>query len=115
MTQHQAIREIHERVRQCFTRHKFAEYGDALKWWHEVSYDTQKLEAGEQGMSKFSADILWLISIFGPTELVNYKIMATRKIPALKPVTVHDQDDQDEEIIPEIPRPKRKTSRRRRF
>jgi len=117
MTQKEAIREIHDRVRQCFTRHKFAVYGDALSWWHKATYETQKLEAGEQGMSKFSTDILWLISTFGPKETVDYKAMTTRKVPALKPVAVAHEPDLAEVTNnpPKTPRPKQKLRRRRRF
>lgn len=111
MTQKEAIHEIHDRVRQCFTRHKFAAYGDALKWWHKASYETQKLEAGEQGMSKFSTDILWLISTFGPQEAVDYKSMAVRRVPALKLVAVHEPELTDNPS--ETRRPKRKLRRRR--
>lgn len=113
MTQREAILEIHDRVRQCFTRHRFAAYGDTLSWWHETSYETQKLEAGEQGMSKFITDILWLISIFGPKESVDYKVMATRRVPALKPVAVLDPNDQ--EITSRPRRKARRKTRRKRF
>ena len=116
MTQREAIREIHDRVRQYFTRHKFVLYGDALSWWHKTHYETQKLEAGEQGMSKFAADILWLVSIFGPKESVDYKVMATRKVPALKPVKVIDDEIEitDSPSPPKTSRPRRKTRRRRK-
>ena len=115
MTQREAIKEIHERVRQCFTRHKFLLYGEVLSWWHEIPYETQKLEAGEQGMSKFTTDILWLLSIFGPKEPVDYKVMATRKVPALKPVKITQMDEYEEEITgpPKTSRPRRKTRRKR--
>lgn len=117
MDQREAIREIHDRVRQCFTRHRFGTFGNALVWWHEIDYETQKLEAGEQGMSKFSTDILWLISLFGPKQSVDYKIMATRKVPTLKSVAVADDEPEYEAKIttPKTSRPKRKTRRRRRF
>ena len=115
-TQHEAIRDIHDRVRQCFTRHRFTTYGDALGWWHEADHEIQKLEAGEQGMSKFATDILWLVSAFGPKEPVDYKVMATRKVPALKPVaTIEDEPEIDpQDAPPKISRPKRKKTRRRR-
>ena len=117
LTQREAICEVHDRVRQCFTRHKFATYGDALGWWHEISHETQKLESGEQGMSKFAADILWLTSIFGPKESVDYKVMATRRVPTLKHVAVLDPDDDQGELTgsPKTSRSRRKTRRRRRF
>ena len=118
MTQREAIQDIHDRVRQCFTRHKFATYGDALGWWHKADYEIQKLEAGEQGISKFATDILWLISTFGPKEPVDYKVMATRKVPVLKPVKVVEQEITDESPVdpPKRSRPgKKKTRRRRRF
>lgn len=113
MTQHQAILEIHDRVRQCFTRHKFIVYGDILSWWHETSYETQKLEAGEQGMSKFTTDILWLVSIFGPKESVDYKVMATRKVPSLKSVAVLTNDQEIIDSSPKISRTRRKPHRKR--
>ncbi len=61
-------------------------------------------------MSKFSTDILWLVSQFGPKESVDYQVMATRKVPALKAVAVDDPDDQVEEVIdsPKISRRPRK-------
>lgn len=115
-TQREAIREIHDRVRQCFTRHRFVTFGDALGWWQKTEYETQTLEAGEQGMSKFCNDILWLISIFGPQEPVDYKVMATRKVPALKPVTVEDEQitEDPSDPSPKTIRPKKKKTRRKR-
>lgn len=117
MTQHEAIQEIHDRVRQCFTRHKFVTFGDALDWWHKAKYETQKLEAGEQGMSKFSTDILWLISIFGPKKPVDYEVMATRKVPMLKPVTIKEDEPEItdlQENSSKTSRPKKKKTRRRK-
>ena len=115
MTQREVIREIHDRVRQCFTRHKFATYGDALGWWHKADHEVQKLEAGEQGMSKFATDILWLVSTFGPKESVDFKVMATRKVPTLKPMAVVE-DEPEIKNPPETTRPRsKKTRRRRRF
>lgn len=115
-SQKEAVREIHDRVRQYFTRHKFAVYGDALSWWHKATYETQKLEAGEQGMSKFATDILWLISLFGPKKSVDYSVMASRKVPALKSVKVLDPDDEAEEITdsPKTTGPRKKTRHRKR-
>ena len=113
MTQREAIQDIHDRVRQCFTRHKFVTFGDALSWWHKAEHETQKLEAGEQGMSKFSTDILWLTSHFGPKEPVDYKVMATRKVPILKPVAIEDEPEIADP--PKTSRPRKKTRRRRRF
>lgn len=115
MTQREAIRDIHDRVRQCFTRHRFTTYGDALGWWHEADHEIQKLEAGEQGMSKFATDILWLVSAFGPKEPVDYKAMTARKVPALKPVAVEDEPEIDpQDAPPKISRPRKKKARRRR-
>jgi len=119
ITQREAIRDIHDRVRQCFTRHKFVTFGDALSWWHKTDFETQELEAGEQGMSKFSTEILWLIASFGPKEPVDYKVMATRKVPALKPVAVDNPEDEPEDELKvtdsqKTSRPRRKISRRRR-
>jgi len=119
MTQKEAVKQIHDRVRQCFTRHKFKTFGDALGWWHKVDSDTQKLEAGEQGMSKFSIDILWLTSNFGPKETVDYKIMGTRKVPKLKPVKIVDEEESIKPciLIPFPPKSvkKKKKKRRKRF
>jgi len=109
MTQKEAIKEIHDRVRQCFTRHKFKIYGDALKWWHKADFETQKLEAGEQGISKFSTDILWIISLFGPKEPVDYKVMKIRKVPTLTPFKEIKEVTDNPPIFP-----KRKTRRRRK-
>lgn len=113
MTQREAIQEIHDRVRQCFTRHRFTTFGDALGWWHEAEYEVQKLEAGEQGMSKFCKDILWLISVFGPKEPVDYSVMTTRKVPALKPVVEEDEEITQDDP-PKTTRPRNKKARRRR-
>ena len=118
MTQHEAIQEIHGRVRQCFTRHRFTTFGDAILWLHKTEYETQKLEAGEQGISKFSTDILWLISLFGPKEPVDYSVMATRKIPTLKPMAVIEDEEiaSDPQKDPKTTRPRNKKTRsRRRF
>jgi len=73
MTQKKAMNECHEQVQKCFLRHKFKTFGDILAWWHKASYETQILEAGPQGISKFSTDFLWLISNFGPKTIVNYE------------------------------------------
>ena len=109
MTQCEAIRDIHDRVRQCFTRHKFITFGDALSWWHETSYETQQLEIGEMQISQFSTDIMWLISFFGPKEPVDYKIMKTR-IYALKATR-----DSEEVTNPSKIPPQKIRRRKRRF
>lgn len=109
MTQHEAIRDIHDRVRQCFTRHKFKLFGDALSWLHRADYEIKKLEAGEQGMSKFSTDILWLVSLFGPKEAVDYKAIGVRKVPDLTPKDIPKE-------FTGSPKPrKRQKARRKRF
>ncbi len=118
MTQTEAIKEIHKRVRECFTRHSFLSYGDALGWWLNEDYETRKLEAGEQGMSSFSTDILWLTSLFGPKGTVDKK-MHVRKVPALKPVRVCAEPD-DADNIPidntsiAVMAPPQKTRKKRR-
>lgn len=122
MTPKEAVKELHDRVRQCFTRHKFVTFGDAMGWWHEASYETQVLEAGEQGISKFGTDIQWITGLFGPKELVDYKVMATRKVPKLKPVKVTDEDAEEITVNPPKSKPKpntksqtkRKAGRRKR-
>lgn len=109
MTQKEAIKEIHDRVRQCFTRHKFKVFGAALDWWLKEDYEIKNLEAGEQGISKFSTDILWLVSLFGPKEAVDYKFMEIRKVPTLTPKNIPKE-------ITELPRPRKKQkARRKRF
>lgn len=118
MTQKEAVRELHDRVRQCFTRHKFATFGDAMSWWHDAGYDAKKLESGEQGESKFGTELMWIVSLFGPKESVDYKVMATRKVPALKFVAIRDADEDEEEKITTSPKPrarKKTRHRRRRF
>jgi len=118
MTQSEAAKELHDRVRQCFARHEFETFGDALTWMHNEEFETLEMEAGEQGYSKFSTDILWLISQFGPKAAVDRKAIDARKVPKLKPVKVLAPDEDDEEITtpPKVTSkksPKRKTRRRR--
>lgn len=130
ITQCEAIKEIHDRVRQCFTRHQFVTFGDAFHWMHNEDYEIFEMEAGEQGESKFSTDILWLTSQFGPKSQVDHKIMDVRKVPALKPVKVKESEDEADipspkqktqrkrtkvSDVPKASRPKRKTRRKRRF
>ncbi|MHA2279538.1 MAG: hypothetical protein ACXAC5_01415 [Promethearchaeota archaeon] len=111
MLQADAVQEIHDRVRQCFTRHQFITFGDAVGWLQQEEPEVRDLEAGERGYSKFSTDILWLASIFGPTAEIDHKIMGVHRLPALKPVKICDKPD-DEEIRPRKA-PRRKTRRRR--
>ena len=115
LTQREAFHEVHDRVRQCFVRHKFTTFGDALSWWHDIPYETQQLEIGEVEISQFSTDILWLISIFGPKESVDYQAFKNQRITALKPVAVHNPEDIEKPVSSKSSRPKRKTSRRKRF
>lgn len=111
MTQKEAVKEIHDRVRQCFTRHQFKTFGHTLHWMHNEDYEILEMEAGEQGYSKFSTDILWLIGQFGPNSQVDHKVMDVRKIPKLKPVKVFEPDDDKKSHKPVT----RKRKKRRRI
>ena len=116
MTQKEAVSQLHDRVRQCFSRHKFKTFGDALGWWQTEEFETREMEAGEQGMSEFSTDILWLTSLLGPTAEIDYKIMGARKVPALKRVKVHiDDAGQEDEKKTRPQKTRRRKIRRRRF
>lgn len=112
-TQKEAVREIHDRVRQHFTRHQHATFGDAVKWLHQAEYEDKELEAGEQGMSKFSTDILWLTSLFGPDEAVDHKVMDVKRLPALRKVTILEEPENEEQEVEKTSRPRKKPSRRR--
>lgn len=115
MTQKEAVHELHDRVRQCFTRHQFVTFGDALTWLHEEDYEIREMEAGEQGYSKFSTDIMWLIGQFGPTSQVDHKIIDVRKLPKLKTVKVVDPDDEEITTISPPKKAAKKRKMRRRF
>ena len=84
LTKAQIKSEIHDVTRQCFTRHKFETWGDALKWLREEDYDILQQEAGSLGRSKLSTEIQWLISLFGPTEKVDWDIVRIQKVPPLE-------------------------------
>lgn len=109
-TQPEAARELHNRVRECFTRHNFKTFGKALQWWHNTDHDILTSEAGECGLAQFSNDILWLISMFGPTAMVEKPIYA-QKAP-----TLSVSETVTTKIAPDkITRPKKTKSKRRRF
>lgn len=99
MTQKEATRELHDRVRQCITRHRFETFGDILQWWHEEEFDVREMEAGEQGMSKFSTDLMWLVGQFGPKVQIDHKIMDVRKVPALKKVKPEELSEIEQEDV----------------
>ena len=88
MTQKEAARELHDRVRQCVARHKFKTFGDILSWWHKTDFETRTMEAGEQGISKFSTEIMWLIGQFGPKTKIEHPKLDSKKIPILKPIKI---------------------------
>lgn len=72
--------ELHETIKQFFDKHReFKTYGDALDWMHKSDFDTVKNEVGSLGLSKFSTEILWLISVKGPNAIIDFDLMATKK------------------------------------
>ena len=75
MTQEETVKELHFLVRQHFVQHQFETFGDALKWWHEASYEEQVAESGSLGISLFSSEILWAIAQLGPQHVLDYEIM----------------------------------------
>ncbi len=83
LTTSQIKSEIADETRQCFTRHKFKTWGDALKWMHEEEFEKLEQEAGSLGYSKLSTEILWLILLFGPNEKVDWDIVKIRSVPSL--------------------------------
>jgi len=83
LTTSQIKKEIHDITKQCFSRHKFKTWGDALNWLHTAGHEIVEQEAGSIGQSKLSTEILWLIGIFGPNEKVNWDIVGMKKVPPL--------------------------------
>lgn len=115
MTQKEAAQELHDQVRQCLTRHKFKTFGDIMEWWHQAPYEERVAEAGTQGISKFSTDLMWIIGIFGPQEKIDRKRLGARKAPKLPHLKV-DEDPSLPTITQTKPsRPIQKKTRRRRI
>lgn len=122
MNQKEAVKELHDRVRQCLTRHKFKTFGDIMTWWHNEEFEICEMEAGEQGMSKFSTDLMWLIGLFGPNAQIDHKIMGAKKVPALKKVKILMEAEEEEDSASKTTRLTKKSvkkttrrKKRRRF
>lgn len=112
ITLQDVIPEVHDAVRQCFARHQFETFGDALAWLHEAAYEVREQESGSAGMPLFICDILWLISRFGPSTKVDHEIMDVQAQPLTSMAPTPTEDDSEE--APETIRPQRRRQRRRR-